>query len=88
MATVGELAALGDAALRVVLPGDVGLLLRDRARGIDPRDLELETERISISVEETFERDISEPAVLHAELRAHGRRRVGGPREAASRRGR
>ena len=39
--TVGDLAALGDAELRVVLPGTIGPLLRDRALGIDPRDLEL-----------------------------------------------
>ncbi len=67
--TVGDLAGLGDAELRVVLPGTIGPLLRDRARGVDPRDLELETERISISVEETFERDISERALLHQEIR-------------------
>jgi DNA polymerase-4 len=67
--TVGALAALTDVELRVVLPGSIGPLLRDRALGIDPRDLELETERVSISVEETFERDISDRAALHAELR-------------------
>jgi DNA polymerase-4 len=68
IATVGKLAALEDTVLRVVLPGSVGTLLRDRARGIDDRDLELETERVSISVEETFERDIVDRALLHAEL--------------------
>jgi DNA polymerase-4 len=69
LATVGELAALGDDALRRLLPGKVGLLLRDRARGIDPRPLDLDAERISISVEETFERDIADPVQLHGELR-------------------
>jgi len=67
--TVGALAALDDETLRTLLPGKVGRLLRDRARGIDPRPLELSSERISISNEETFERDISEPARLHDELR-------------------
>jgi DNA polymerase-4 len=67
--TIGNLAALSDAELRALLPAAVGALLRDRARGIDPRDLELEGERISISTEETFERDVSERSVLHAELR-------------------
>src|SRR5215468_190020 len=38
--TVGELAALDDDALRRLLPGKVGRMLRDRARGIDPRRLE------------------------------------------------
>jgi DNA polymerase-4 len=66
---IGRLAALSDADLRVVMPGQVGRLLRDRARGIDPRDLELDTERISISTEETFERDLTERASMHAELR-------------------
>ena len=67
--TVGQLAALDDAELRSLLPGRVGLMLRDRACGIDPRPLELAVERISISQEETFERDIAERQVLHAELR-------------------
>ena len=67
--TMGALAVLSDVELRAVLPGSVGLLLRDRALGIDPRDLDLEPERVSISVEETFERDIAERPVLHAELR-------------------
>ena len=59
---------LSDAELRASCPGSIGPLLRDRALGIDPRDLELETERVSISVEETFERDISDRALLHAEI--------------------
>ena len=67
--TVGALAALGDGDLRRLLPGSVGAVLRDRARGIDPRPLEVSTERISISQEETFARDIADPARLHDELR-------------------
>ena len=35
--TIGELAALEDAELAGLLPGKVGRLVRDRARGIDPR---------------------------------------------------
>jgi DNA polymerase IV len=67
--TIGGLAALEDEELRGVLPGKVGRLLRDRARGIDPRRLELDVERISISQEETFERDVEERERLHDELR-------------------
>jgi DNA polymerase IV len=67
--TVGALAAIDDDALRTLLPGKVGRLLRDRAQGIDPRRLETVIERISISNEETFPRDVSEPARLHEELR-------------------
>jgi len=67
--TVGSLAALSDEELRALLPGKVGRLLRDRARGIDPRELETQSERISISHEETFARDVSERERLHDELR-------------------
>jgi DNA polymerase-4 len=69
IATVGALAALGDAELRRLLPGSVGTMLRDRARGIDSRGLEFDTERISISVENTFDRDIADRDRLHDELR-------------------
>jgi DNA polymerase IV len=69
IATIGTLAALDDAALRRLLPGKVGRLLRDRALGIDPRGLETQVERASISTEETFERDIADRDQLHAELR-------------------
>ncbi|HEY6604784.1 MAG TPA: DNA polymerase IV [Gaiellaceae bacterium] len=67
--TIGLLGRLDDDALRTLLPGSVGRMLRDRARGIDPRKLELQSERISISVENTFERDLIDRALLHAELR-------------------
>jgi DNA polymerase-4 len=67
--TIGALASLGDADLKALIPGSLGPLLRDRARGVDPRDLELEVEPVSVSSEDTFERDVSDRAVLHAELR-------------------
>lgn len=67
--TIGALAALPDRELAALLPGKVGSELRDRARGIDPRPLDLEVESISISTEETFERDVADREVLHAELR-------------------
>jgi DNA polymerase IV len=67
--TIGQLATLDDAALRAVLPGKIGTLVRDRACGIDPRELELSTERISISHEETFAQDVADPERLHDELR-------------------
>ena len=67
--TMGALAALTDEALASVLPGSVGRVLRDRARGIDPRYLELEAETISVSAEDTFARDISDRELLHAEVR-------------------
>jgi DNA polymerase IV len=69
LTTIGDIAALDDAALRRLLPGKVGTMLRDRARGVDPRGLETQVERISISTEETFERDIGDVDQLHAEVR-------------------
>jgi DNA polymerase-4 len=67
--TIGGLAALPDERLRSLLPGKVGGLLRDRARGIDPRGLETQVQRVSISQEETFARDIADVGQLRAELR-------------------
>jgi DNA polymerase-4 len=66
--TIGVLAALSDEKLKQVLPGKLGALLRDRARGIDPRPLELTSETVSISTEETFDRDIADPERLKEEV--------------------
>jgi len=52
-----------------VLPGSVGRLLRDRAQGIDPRDLELDADQVSISAEDTFARDLLDRELLHVEVR-------------------
>jgi DNA polymerase-4 len=71
--TVGARAALTDEELRRLLPGSVGTLLRDRANGVDARGLELDAERISISVENTFEHDLVERERLHDELRGMAR---------------
>src|SRR5207247_10388704 len=65
--TIGALAGLSDDALRPLLPGKVGKVLRDRARGIDPRPLELSSETVSISAEETFPRDVLEVERLQDE---------------------
>jgi DNA polymerase IV len=67
--TIGDLAALSDDALRSLLPGKVGKVLRDRARGIDPRELDFSSENVSISAEETFPRDVAEIERLQEELR-------------------
>ena len=66
---IGQLAALGDAELTRLLPGKVGRLLRERARGVDPRQLELTARSVSIGHEETFERDVADRERLHDELR-------------------
>jgi DNA polymerase IV len=67
--TIGALAALPDGELKRLLPGKLGPLLRDRARGVDPRPLETTSETISISTEETFDRDIADVEQLKAEVR-------------------
>jgi DNA polymerase-4 len=67
--TIGALASLADAQLRTLLPGSVGRLLRDRANGIDPRELELNVEQVSISAEDTFARDVTDRDTLHSEVR-------------------
>ena len=67
--TIGALAAMSDDELRRLLPGSIGRVLRDRARGVDPRPLELASDTISISAEETFARDIAELPRLQAEVR-------------------
>jgi DNA polymerase-4 len=67
--TIGQLAELEDTRLRSVLPGSVGRVLRDRARGIDPRELELESETVSVSAEDTFARDLADREALHVEVR-------------------
>jgi DNA polymerase IV len=72
--TIGAFAALGDEELKRLLPGSVGTMLRDRARGIDPRPLDLTSERVSYSQEETFERDVADRERLHAELRGMAER--------------
>ena len=67
--TIGGLASLPDPELRALLPGSIGPLLRDRARGIDPRDLDLELEPVSVSAEDTFPRDVTDRERLHDEVR-------------------
>jgi DNA polymerase-4 len=67
--TIGGLAVLTDAELSRVAPGKVGAVLHERARGVDPRPLEVSTVRVSISQEETFPRDVGDRERLHDELR-------------------
>ena len=68
---IGQLAALDDERMAGVLPGKGWLELRDRARGIDPREVSAEPgEAVSISSEETFDVDIADREELYVRLRA------------------
>ncbi len=63
--TVGEVAVLDDAALRALAPGRHGEELRRRARGDDPRPvMPVPAERVSISSERTFARDVGDLGLL------------------------
>lgn len=66
--TIGALAALEGADLQRLLPGKWGRLMHERARGVDPRGIEGPSPNVSISQEETFERDVSDRQRLHDEL--------------------
>ena len=63
--TIGALATLADEDLAALGGGQMGRELRERARGIDPRPVaSVPAERVSISTEETFERDIADIQTL------------------------
>lgn len=65
LTTIGDLAGLDDDALRALSRGRHGEDLRRRARGIDPRPVApVPSERISISCERTFERDLRDAGEL------------------------
>ena len=67
--TIGELAALDESVLARLLPGRVGVDLRRRALGDDPRPVVTEpVEPVSISYEDTFDRDLVARDELAAEL--------------------
>ena len=67
LATIGDLAALDDGALLALAPGRHGEDLRRRARGIDARPVApVPAERVSISCERTFERDVADVGELEA----------------------
>ncbi len=71
LATVGDLAALDDEALGRLASGRHGEDIRRRARGIDTRPVApIPAERISISSERTFARDLSSAAELETIGRA------------------
>lgn len=67
LATLGELRRASDAKLWALFGRDARRM-RDRASGIDDRPVLADWEDKSVSVEETFDTDIADPARLGAEL--------------------
>jgi len=65
--TLGELRSAPDRLLWPIF-GRYTARVRERAGGIDERAVEAERPDRSISAEDTFERDIADPATLNAEL--------------------
>ncbi len=66
--TLGELAAAPAATVGPVL-GRYAARMQGRARGLDDRPVEPRREAVSLSAEETFATDISDPKTLARELR-------------------
>jgi DNA polymerase-4 len=75
--TLGALARLSDDELAGLLPGKNGQMLRDRARGIDPRALDVAPVSSSIGHEETFAQDVHDRDRLVEELRRMAERVAG-----------
>jgi DNA polymerase IV len=65
--TLGELRQAPDALLKPIF-GRYADRIRERAAGIDDRRVEVDREEISVSAEDTFERDIADVKVLRAEI--------------------
>lgn len=74
--TVADLAAVSMADLIAIFGASQGAGLYRLARADDPRPVVTEREAKSLSVEETFESDLTDRAVLAAELEALTRRLV------------
>jgi DNA polymerase-4 len=67
--SIGDLARQDDAALAGLGMGKVGRDLRERARGIDPRQVVVEaSDPVTIGEETTFDHDLLDPLAMAAEL--------------------
>ena len=65
LSCIGDLADLDDQRLDELLPAGHGRELRDRARGIDPREVDpSRSPAVSIGHERTFPHDVDDPHVL------------------------
>ena len=77
VATVGELAELPEAVVKRALGPTVGAHLLRLASGTDPRPVEPDSEAKSISVEQTFPRDLSDEDLLETVLLAQSQQLSG-----------
>ncbi|MGH8913579.1 MAG: DNA polymerase IV [Acidimicrobiia bacterium] len=75
--TVGDLAELPEPTILGALGPANGRHLRDLARGIDPRPVVPDIEAKSISVEETYDRDLAGKETIETALLAHAQRLSG-----------
>ena len=72
--TVGDIAALPESSLSGAVGPTVGRQLHELANGIDQRPVVADTEAKSVSVEETYERDLDSIDLLETALLAHSQR--------------
>jgi nucleotidyltransferase/DNA polymerase involved in DNA repair len=80
--TVGDIAALPESALAGAVGPAAGRHLHDLAQGRDPREVEPDLAAKSISVEETYDRDLEGVDVVETALLAHANRLSGRLRRA------
>lgn len=66
--TIGDIAQTPEATLTRALGPNSGRHLHELARGIDPRDVVPDSEAKTISVEETYEKDLETPDVVETAL--------------------
>ncbi|HEU4601292.1 MAG TPA: hypothetical protein VFS24_04965, partial [Steroidobacteraceae bacterium] len=65
--TLRDLRSCADSILQALF-GKYAVLMRERARGIDDRDVIPDADEKQISAEETFEHDLKKPEQMHAQL--------------------
>lgn len=80
--TIGDLAALPERTLRGRLGDSVGMHLHELAQGRDPRPVAPDGETKSISVEHTYETDLTGENRIEVELLRHSERVAGRARRA------
>jgi DNA polymerase-4 len=80
--TVGDIAALPERSLAGAVGPAAGRHLHDLAQGLDPRVVEPDLAAKSISVEETYDRDLESADVVETALLAHANRLAGRLRRA------